>query len=84
MDFDEEDDDIMLLLLVVPGVINLLSILPKSIGQLVWVKPWLQHRSTKSVHHNIILKLKLQDCHDYRKYFGMNCETIFFCFLPSV
>ena len=47
MDFDGEDDDIILLLIVAPSVTGLLSILPKSKRQLVWVKPWLQGRSTK-------------------------------------
>ena len=67
MDFDEEDDDIILLLLVASGIKNLLSVLPKSRRRLVWVKPWLQRTSTKSVYHNIISGLKLQDHYDYRK-----------------
>ena len=74
IDFDE-DDDIILLLLVASGVKNLLSILPKSRPRLVLVKPWLQRRSTKSMYHNIILELKLQDRYDYRKYFRMKSET---------
>ena len=53
MDFDEEDDDIILLLLVVSNITNLLSILSQSRRQLVWVKLWLQHRSTKSVYDYI-------------------------------
>ena len=61
-----------LLLLVVPGVANLLSILSKSRWQLVWVKPWLKCKSTKSVYDNITLELKPQDCCNYRKYFCMN------------
>ena len=44
---------------------NLLSILPKSRRQLVCVKPLLQRRSTKSVYHNVLLELKLQECYDY-------------------
>ena len=75
MDFDEEDDDIILLLLVVSGIKNLFSILPKSRRCLLWVKPWLQRRSAKSVYHNIISELKLQDRYDYRKYFRMNSQT---------
>ena len=75
MDLDEEDDDIILSLLVASGVKNLLSIHPKSRRRLVWVKPWLQCRATKSVYHNIISELKLQDRYDYRKYFRMNSET---------
>ena len=75
MDFDEEDDDIILLLLVASGIKNLFSILPKSRRRLLWVKPWLQRRSAKSVYHNIISELKLQDRYDYRKYFRMNSQT---------
>ena len=75
MDFDEEDDDIILLLVVAAGVKDLLSIPPKSRRRLVWVKPQLQWRSTKSVYHNTISELKLRDCYDYRKYFRMNSET---------
>ena len=41
MDFGKEDNGIILLLHVASGVTNLLSILPKSRWQLVWVKPCL-------------------------------------------
>ena len=58
----------MLLLLVTFNVKSLLSILSKSRGQC---------RSTKSVYHNIISELKLQDRYDYQKYFSMNSETNF-------
>ena len=44
---EEEDDDIILLLFVAFGVTNLLSILQKSMRQLVWVKPWLQTQVNK-------------------------------------
>ena len=37
-----------------------------------WVKPWLQHRSAKSAYHSIISELKLQERHNYWKYFSMN------------
>ena len=77
MDFDGEDDDIILLLIVAPSVTGLLSILPKSKRQLVWVKPWLQGRSTKTAYHNIISELKLQDHYDYRKHFCMTNEIHF-------
>ena len=59
MDFDTEDGDIILLLLVTSGEANIFSTLPKSRRQIAWVKPWLQCRSTKSVYHKIISKLKL-------------------------
>ena len=35
----------------------------------MWVKPWLQRRSTKSVYHNIISEQELQDRYDYQEYF---------------
>ena len=54
MNFDKEDSEIILLLPVMSGVKIFLSILPRSKWQLVWVKPWLQHRSIKSVYLNII------------------------------
>ena len=53
IDSSKEGDGIILLLLVAFAVTNHLSILPKSRQQLVWVKPWLQQRSTKIVYHNI-------------------------------
>ena len=62
MDFDEENDDIMLLLLVAFVVTSLLNALQRSRQQLMWVKPWLQCRSTKSVYH---ILTKLQDCYGY-------------------
>ena len=82
MDFTKKT--ITLLLLVAPGITNVLSILPKPTWQLVWVKPGLKRRSTKSVYQNIISKLKLQDRYDYRKYFRINSENHFFHILPSV
>ena len=82
MDFTKKT--MALLLLVAPGITNVLSILPKPTWQLVWVKPGLKRRSTKSVYQNIISKLKLQDRYDYRKYFRINSENHFFHILPSV
>ena len=46
MDFDKEHDDIILLLPVVTDVTNLWNILSKSRQRLVWIKIWLQCRST--------------------------------------
>ena len=42
----------------------LLGFLFKKI-RVVCVKPLLQRRSTKSVYHNVLLELKLQECYDY-------------------
>lgn len=70
MDIDEEDN-----YLIASPVKNILSILPKSRRCLVLVKSWLRRRSTKSVNHNIMSELKLQDCYDYPKHFHMNSET---------
>ena len=61
MGFDEEDNNIIFLFLEAPGFTNLLSVLPKSQRQSMWVKPWLQRRSTKNVYHSIISEPKLQD-----------------------
>ena len=69
--------------LVTSAIADSLSILPKSRWQLVWVKPWLQSRSTKSVYHNIISELKLLDCSDYRKCFLMDNEIDFYFFAFS-
>ena len=77
IEFDKEDYDIILFLLVESDVTNLLNFLPKSRPQSVLVKPWLQSRLTKSVYHNTILQLKLQDPCDYRKYFRMEGDTSF-------
>ena len=70
--------------LVTSAIADSLSILPKSRWQLVWVKPWLQSRSTKSVYHNIISELKLLDCSDYRKCFLMDSEIDFYFFAFSL
>ena len=54
MDLDEESGDILLLLLVASDLTNLLGILSTSGRWLVWVKPWLKCRSTKSVYHTVL------------------------------
>ena len=46
---------------IASGTNCVLSILPKSRQILLWVKPWLQCKSIKSVYRDIILELKLQD-----------------------
>ena len=77
MGFDKKGDVINLLLFVTSGITNLLSILPKPVRKLMWLKPWFQSRSTKSVYHNIIPEPRLQDRDDYRKHFCMNSKTHF-------
>ena len=87
MDFDKEDfynKDILIASRSV-GKTNFLSNFLRSRQQLLSGKLWLQGRSTKSVCHNIISELKLQDRYNYQKCFCMNSKTdLFFNFLHSV
>lgn len=83
MDFKDEEEVLLLLLLAAccNNVVNILRLMSKkkSRKRILWVKPWLKRRAERSVYHNIVSELRIQDRYDFRKYFRMNAETFEVC-----
>ena len=44
----------------------------------MWQKKWLAERNSRSVYHDILQELRVQDAENYRKYLRMNIATFEF------